>query len=195
MRQSILPAIRLYLLLTLLTGLFYPGLVTAIVTPFFPAQAAGSLMVVNGVTVGSALVGQANQEIKYFWPRPSAVDYMTGSNAAHPGTSGATNASITNAALIQAVHQRAAAFRAANGLANDAPIPDEMLFASGSGLDPHISPAAAQLQVERVAAARNLDAAQLHALVDRYTEAPQLGILGQARVNVLLLNLALDQVQ
>ncbi|MEZ4682251.1 MAG: potassium-transporting ATPase subunit C [Caldilineaceae bacterium] len=154
MIQFILPAIRLYLLLTVLTGVLYPGLVTALVTPLFPAQAAGSLVAVDGVNAGSALVGQANQERKYFWPRPSAVDYMTGSNAAHLGTSGATNASVTNAELAQAVQQRAIDFRTANGLADDTPVPAEMLFASGSGLDPHISLAAAQLQVERVAAAR-----------------------------------------
>lgn len=180
--------------LTVLTGLLYPGLVTLAAVLFFPTQAEGSLIDRDGVIVGSALVGQANQDPRYFWPRPSAVDYMAGSNGAALGSSGATNAGVTNAALIEAVETRATAFRQANGLAADAPVPAEMLFASGSGLDPHISPEAARIQVARVAAARQLAPTAVAELVDRYTEAPQFRVLGQPRVNVLLLNLALDQL-
>lgn len=190
----ILPALRMLITLTILTGLLYPGLVTLAAAPFFPTQAEGSLIDRDGVIVGSALVGQANQDPRYFWPRPSAVDYMAGSNDTALGSSGATNASVTNAALIEAVEVRATVFRQANGLAANAPVPAEMLFASGSGLDPHISPEAAQLQVARVAATRQLAPTVVVDLVDTYTEAPQFGFLGQPRVNVLLLNLTLDQL-
>ncbi|MEZ4866782.1 MAG: potassium-transporting ATPase subunit KdpC [Caldilineaceae bacterium] len=193
--QIIFPALRMLVVLTVLTGLLYPGLVTLVATPLFPTQAAGSLIDVDGVIVGSAVVGQANQSPRYFWPRPSAVDYMAGSTPNHLGSSGATNAGPTSRALATTVAARAAAFRAANSLDSNTPIPADMLFASGSGLDPDISPAAAMLQVKRVAVARNLNPAFVADLVAAHTEAPQFGLLGPARVNVLLLNLALDRVQ
>ena len=193
--QTIFPAIRMLLVLTVLTGLIYPGLVTLAAVPFFPAQAEGSLLDVDGVIVGSALVGQANQDPRYFWPRPSAVNYMAGSNGTQLGSSSGSNLGVTNATLIETAQSRAADFRAAHGLAADAAVPAEMIFASGSGLDPHISPAAALLQVERVATARNLPATDLTALVNSYTEGRQWGFLGETRVNVLLLNLALDRLQ
>ncbi len=193
--QTIFPAVRMLFILTLVTGLLYPGLVTLAAVPFVPVQAEGSLIDVDGVIVGSALVGQANQDPRYFWPRPSAVDYMAGSNAAQLGSSGATNYGVTNATLVETAQRRRADFRAAHGLAADTTVPPEMLFASGSGLDPHISPEAALLQAERVAAARTLNPTQVTALVDRYTEARQWGFLGEPRVNVLLLNLALDRLE
>ncbi|MEZ4661454.1 MAG: potassium-transporting ATPase subunit KdpC [Caldilineaceae bacterium] len=195
LRKFIFPALRMLVVLTILTGLLYPGLVTLAATPLFPTQAAGSLIDDNGVIVGSTLVGQANQDARYFWPRPSAVNYMDGSHAGNLGASGATNAAPTSRTLAATVAARADAFRMANHLAADTPVPADMLFASGSGLDPHISPAAAQLQVARVAAARHLEPAVVAALVTAHTEPPQWGFMGMPRVNVLLLNLALDQVK
>jgi potassium-transporting ATPase KdpC subunit len=174
-----------FVLLTILTGVLYPLVVTAAAQVFFPSQANGSLIQVNGETVGSVLIGQANADERYFWPRPSAVNY----NAA---LSGGSNLGATSAALAESVDQRAADFAAANGVDADTVIPNDMLFASGSGLDPHISPEAARLQIERVAAARSLDRAQVTALVEQYVEGPQWFVMGQPRVNVLLLNLALD---
>ena len=193
--QTIFPAIRMLLVLTVLTGLIYPGLVTLAAVPFFPAQAEGSLLDVDGVIVGSALVGQANQDPRYFWPRPSAVNYMAGSNAGQLGSSGATNYGVTNGALLEIAQSRSADFRTTHGLAADAPVPPEMIFAAGSGLDPHISPAAALLQVDRVAAARSLNPTVVADLVTTYTTARQWGFLGEPRVNVLLLNLALDRLE
>jgi K+-transporting ATPase ATPase C chain len=134
------------------------------------------------------LLGQANTDARYFWPRPSATNYGT-------LPSGGSNLAPTSAELAGLVGQRAADFRAAHGLAPGDVVPVEMLFASGSGLDPHISPSAARLQAGRVAAARGLDEAEVAALVDSYVEGPQMGMLGQPRVNVLLLNMALDQLE
>ena len=181
-------ALLLLFWLTILTGVVYPLSITGVAQALFPVQANGSLIDVGGVLVGSALVGQANDDPRYFWPRSSATGY----NAL---PSGATNLGPTSGALAAAVAARAAALRRAHNLPPDAPIPADMLFASASGLDPHISPAAAQMQIERVAHARNLPAGQVTALVAQFTEPLQLGLLGQPRVNVLLLNLALDEVE
>jgi K+-transporting ATPase ATPase C chain len=181
--------------LTLLTGLVYPLTVTAIAQLFFPVQANGSLVSADGVTVGSSLIGQATDDPHYFWSRPSAVDTMLGSSLDALGSSGATNFSSTNAALAQIVAEREAVFRAANNLPEDVAVPVEMLFTSGSGLDPHISPEAARLQAERVAEARGLSIETVKALVEAHIETPVLGFLGQPRVNVLLLNLALDALE
>lgn len=194
-KQGLMIPLRMLIVLTVLTGLIYPGLVTLIAMPLFPGQAAGSLIDREGVIVGSALIGQANDDPNYFWPRPSAVNYMDGSNGAALGASGGSNAGPTNAAWADDVAARAADFRSANGLAADAPVPADMLFASGSGLDPHLSPTAAQLQVNRVAQARGIEPATVAKLVTDYTQGPQLGFLGEPRVNVLLLNLALDRVK
>jgi len=194
-KQLLFVPLRMLIILTVLTGFIYPGIVTALATPFFSVQAAGSILDVDGVVVGSTLIGQANQAPGYFWPRPSAVNYMEGSNASALGSSGASNAGQTSATLAAQVAERSATFRSANGLAPDVALPPDVLFASGSGLDPHSSPQAAQLQVARVAAARGLEPAIVAALVDQYTEGPQLGFLGEPRVNVLLLNLALDRVE
>lgn len=194
-KQLVFVPLRMLIVLTVLTGFIYPAMVTALSAPFFSVQAAGSIIDVDGVVVGSTLIGQANQAPGYFWPRPSAVNYMAGSNASALGLSGGSNAGQASATLATQVAERAATFRTANGLAPDVVLPPDVLFASGSGLDPHSSPQAVQLQVARVAAARGLAPATVADLVNQYTEGPQLGFLGQPRVNVLLLNLALDRVQ
>lgn len=195
MLKQILPAARMLLVLTLLTGVVYPLAMTVIAQAVFPVQANGSLITVDNQTVGSSLIGQSTSDPRYFWSRPSAVNYMEGSSLDALGSSGATNYSSTNAALAEDVAAREAAFRAANNIPDDTAVPVEMLFASGSGLDPHISPEAARLQVARVAVARGLGAETVAALVEAHIEAPALGFLGQPRVNVLLLNLALDKLK
>jgi len=187
-RKTLLPAARMLLVLTILTGVIYPLAITLAAQAIFPARANGSLVTQNGVVVGSALIGQDNHDSRYFWGRPSAVND-------NPLPSGGSNLGPTSDTLAAQVQQREADFRAANHVPDDVAVPADMLFASASGLDPHISPEAAQLQIGRVAAARGLSAEQVAALVTQYTEAPQLGFLGQPRVNVLLLNLALDDVQ
>lgn len=188
MIKQLRPALMMLALLTILTGVVYPLIVTGIAQLAFPRQANGSLVRAGESVVGSALLGQANADPADFQPRPSATGYGT-------LPSGGSNLAPTSADLAAAVRQRAADFRAANGLAADAAVPTEMLFASGSGLDPHVSPDAARLQVARVAAARGLDEAAVAALVEAHVEGPQLGLLGQPRVNVLLLNLALDGLE
>ena len=188
MVKQLRPALILLVVLTVLTGVVYPLVVTGIAQLAFPRQANGSLVMAGESIAGTALLGQANADPRYFQPRPSATGYGT-------LPSGGSNLAPTSVDLVAAVAQRAADFRAANGLAADAAVPTEMLFASGSGLDPHISPDAARWQVARVAAARGLDEAAVAALVEAHVEGPQLGIFGQPRVNVLLLNLALDELE
>jgi K+-transporting ATPase ATPase C chain len=181
------PAIVSLILLSAVTGLAYPALVTGIAQVVFPYQANGSLIVKDGKTVGSALIGQPFDDPKYFWSRPSATSPF-GYNA---GASSGSNLSPTNPALIEAVKGRVDALRAADP-GNTAPVPVDLVTASGSGLDPHISPAAALYQVGRVAKARKLEPDAVRQMVERYTEGRQLGFLGEPRVNVLQLNLALD---
>lgn len=188
MIKLIRSAIGMLLILTVITGIFYPLLITVLAQVIFPAQANGSLEQQGETVVGSALIGQANDNSRYFWGRPSVIGY-------NPLPSSGSNLSLTNAALQETVSQREAAFRAANQVPENVPVPAEMLFASGSGLDPHISPVAARLQIDRVAAARGFDRGQLAALVEHYSEGPQLGFLGQPRVNVLRLNRALDELK
>lgn len=195
MVKQIRTALVAFILLTLITGALYPLLMTGVGQVLFPFQANGSLIVKNGNVVGSLIIGQTTDSMAYFWWRPSAVNAMQGSSPEALIASGATNYGWTNAAQAEQVAERETAIRTANGLSNDTPIPADLLFASASGLDPHISPEAAALQINRVAEARNLDRTQVEALVTQYTESPQFGIFGEPRVNVLLLNLALDGLE
>jgi len=184
------PCFRLFLVLVILTGVIYPLAVTAIAQLVFHDQAEGSPVHFNGQLIGSSLLSQKTESPKYFWPRPSAVDYAT-------VASGASNLGPSSDALKKAISDRAIKTRTANNLAADAPLPDDLITASASGLDPHISPAAARLQIDRIAQARlfNKDQkARLTKLVEAHMEGPQLGFLGEPRVNVLLLNLALDEL-
>ena len=190
MKSQILPAIRMLLVLTLLTGVLYPVVVTLAAKVVFPRQAIGSVVTVDGKIIGSELLAQNFTNIAYFWPRPSSADYAT-------VPSGASNKGPTASDLKSNVTERAASFRAAHGLKPQAEVPSDMLFASGSGLDPHISPEAARIQIQRVAQARNLSPEQkekLALLVESFVERPQLGFLGEPRVNVLKLNVALNRI-
>ena len=186
---------RLFAVLTVIMGVIYPLVITIIGQIVFPAQANGSLVVKNDVVIGSSLIGQNTTDPRYFWSRPSAVNYMLGSSAEAIGSSGASNLSPVSATLAEIVAEREQAFREANNLADDVAVPVEMLFASGSGLDPHISPQAARLQIDRIATVRGLDRQVVADLVEKFVESPTFGILGGARVNVLSLNLALDDIQ
>lgn len=183
------PAAVILALLTLLTGLVYPALVTGIAQVFFPHQANGSLILHNGLVVGSELIGQPFNDSKYFWGRPSTTALFPYNAAA----SGGSNLGPLNPALETAVQERIETLRLADPQ-NTAPIPVDLITASASGLDPHISVAAARYQVTRVALERGILEADLHGLVDEYTEGRQLGFLGEPRVNALELNLALDRV-
>jgi K+-transporting ATPase ATPase C chain len=182
------PALILLAVLTVVTGVIYPVIVTVIAQVVFPHQANGSLIVKDGKVVGSALIGQPFDDPKYFWGRPSATTPFPYNAASSSGS----NLSPTNPALVKSVQERVDALRAADP-GNTAPVPVDLVTASGSGLDPHISPAAALYQVSRVAKARKLDPAVVRDLVERHTEGRQLGFLGEPRVNVLALNLALDR--
>src|SRR5438876_11336954 len=181
-------AIVSLVLLSAVTGLAYPSSVPVIAQVVFPHQADGSLIVKDGKVVGSALIGQPFDDPKYFWGRPSATSPF-GYNAA---SSSGSNQSPTNPDLIKAVQSRVEALRAADP-GNAAPVPVDLVTASGSGLDPHISPAAALYQVQRVAKARNLEAGAVQQLVEQHTEGRTFGVLGERRVNGLALNLALDR--
>lgn len=181
------PALVLFLVLSLLTGLLYPLLVTGIAQTVVPHQANGSLILRDGQAVGSELIGQPFSQPGHFWSRPSA----TGPMPYNGGASGGSNLGPSHPALAEAVQARIAALRAADP-GNTAPVPVDLVTTSASGLDPHISLAAARYQVERVARARGLPVEQVNALVDRHTEGAWLGFLGEARVNVLALNLTLD---
>ncbi len=190
MIKIIRPALVTFAVLTLLTGVAYPLLVTGVGQSVFPAEAAGSLIQRDGKLVGSALIGQNFSDPGHFWGRPSA----TGTHANNGAASGGSNQGPLNPALVEAVKGRVEALRAADP-GNTLPVPVELVTASASGLDPHISPAAAQYQVQRVAKARNVDAAKVRALVADHTQRSLLGILGEPVVNVLRLNLALDTLR
>lgn len=182
------PALMTLLLLTIITGLLYPLAVTGVAQALFPRQANGSLIVQNGQVLGSSLIGQPFDDLKYFWSRPSATSPFPYNAAA----SGGSNLGPTNPALIKAVQDRVATLTAADP-DNPVPIPVDLITASGSGLDPHLSPAAADYQVRRVARARGMDEDVVRRLVAEHTEGRQWGVLGEPRVNVLLVNLALDR--
>jgi potassium-transporting ATPase KdpC subunit len=187
MLAQLRPAIVVLIVLTVVTGVVYPLVVTGIAQLLFPHQANGSLIVKDGKVLGSALIAQPFDDPKYFWARPSATSPFP-NNA---GASSGSNLSPTNPALIKAVQDRVDALRAADP-GNTSRVPVDLVTASGSGLDPHISPAAALYQLPRVAKARGMSEDAVRALVDKNTEGRQLGFLGEPRVNVLLLNLALD---
>lgn len=190
MRALVKSAIMLLFILTIITGVAYPLLVTGIAQLIFPAQANGSLIYQDGKPVGSALIGQPFDDPKYFWSRLSATGPFPYNAAASSGS----NLGPTNGALLKAVDGRVQALRQADPN-NTQPIPVDLVTASGSGLDPHISPAAAFYQVSRVAHARNLEESVVHGLVEKHIEGRQLGFLGEPRVNVLKLNLVLDALQ
>ena len=184
------PAVSVFALLTLVTGLAYPYAVNGLAQATFPAEAAGSLIVRDGKLVGSSLVGQNFTDPGHFWGRPSA----TGPQPYNGAASGGSNQGPLNPALADAVKARIEALRVADP-DNTAPIPVDLVTASGSGLDPHLSPAAAEYQVARVARARGLDPEDVRALVAQHRSEPQFGLFGDARVNVLTLNLALDALR
>ena len=187
----IFPCFRLFLVLVFLTGVAYPLAVTGVAQLLFHHQAEGSLVTVHGRAAGSELLSQKTEGLRNFWPRPSSDDYAT-------IPSGASNLGPASGALKKAIADYATKVRAANGIVSDATLPDDAITTSGSGLDPEISPANARMQIERVARARNFSDGQkkeLTELVEDHIENPQFGFLGEPRVNVLLLNLALDQLK
>jgi K+-transporting ATPase ATPase C chain len=190
------PALVSLVVLTLVTGVLYPLVVMGIAQVAFPSQANGSLIVEGGQVRGSALIGQPVDNPRYFWGRLSATGvhpYNAFDAAALAGSSG-SNLGPLNPALLEATQGRIDALRAADPEATG-PIPVDLVTASGSGLDPHISPAAAEYQVRQVARARGLSEERVRELVARYTEGRDLGLFGEPRVNVLRLNLALDSLQ
>jgi len=181
------PAIVLFALLSALTGLIYPMAVTGAAKAVFPKEAAGSLIVLDGTTVGSRLIGQNFSDPKHFWGRPSA----TAPQPYNASASGGANQGPLNPALTDAIKARVEALRAADP-GNTAPVPVDLVTASASGLDPDISPAAAHYQAARVARVRGVPVEQINALIEKHTQGALWGLLGEARVNVLALNLALD---
>ena len=187
---SLRPAVVLFLLLTALTGFIYPLVVTGLAQLLFPQQAAGSLVMRNGRALGSRLIGQSFSDPKYFWSRPSATTPQPYNGTASTGS----NLGALNPALLAAVKPRIAALRDADP-GNRAAVPIDLVTASGSGLDPEISLAAADYQAARVARARGLAPERVQALIAQHTEGRLLGVLGEPRVNVLELNLALDALK
>jgi K+-transporting ATPase ATPase C chain len=185
--KHLMPAIRLKIFMTIILGLIYPFVLTGISQAIFPRQASGNFVSRGGQVVGSHLIAQKFEKPEYFWPRPSAVDY-------NPLPSGGSNLGPISQDLKKAVEERKAKLKAAHADQTIEP-PQDLLFASASGLDPHISIEAAQYQTGRVAKARNLKADQLQKLVADATEQRQLGILGEQTVNVLALNMSLDKIQ
>ncbi|MFT3817177.1 MAG: potassium-transporting ATPase subunit KdpC [Rubrivivax sp.] len=187
MSSQLRPAMVLFIVLSAITGLAYPLAVTGVAQLAFPAAANGSLIVRDGRAVGSELIGQAFADPKHFWSRPSA----TSPTPYHAANSSGSNQGPLNPALAEAVKSRIAALRAADP-GNAAPVPVDLVTASASGLDPHISRAAADYQAARVARVRGLPVERVRALVEQHTQAPLLGFIGEPRVNVLRLNLGLE---
>jgi potassium-transporting ATPase KdpC subunit len=188
MWQQIAPAFRMMLVLTVLTGLLYPGVVTGLCQVFFRDQANGSLVTAGGRVVGSSLIGQNFKKPEYFQPRPSAA----GNDGYDPTASGAANYGPTNQKLADRVKASVADFRKANP-DYSGPIPADLVTTSASGLDPHISPASAEAQAARIAKTRGITVKRVLDLIDQYTEKRDLGFLGEPRVNALAINLALDR--
>ena len=184
---TVRPALVLFVVLSAITGMAYPLVVTGVAQSVFPAQAAGSLVLKDGKPVGSALIGQNFSDPGHFWGRPSATSPM----AYNGGGSGGSNLGPLNPALLEAVKGRVEALRATD-LGNTAAVPIDLVTSSASGLDPHISPAAAKYQAARVARMRKLSPEQVMALIDANTEKPLVAFIGEAQVNVLKLNLALE---
>jgi potassium-transporting ATPase KdpC subunit len=191
MKSQLMIAIKFFLGMTILTGVIYPFLMTGVAQLVFPEKANGSLVIRDGRIVGSALIGQSFDSIIYFCSRPSAIDY-------NPNPSSGSNLGPTSDKLKKLVLERRKVFAIKNSIKDTAEIPKEMLFASGSGLDPHISPKAALLQMERITASRNFNGSQkqkVKELIKMMTEQPQFSILGEPRINVFELNLRLDEIK
>jgi K+-transporting ATPase ATPase C chain len=193
MIKLITQSIRQTILWSVVAGVLYPVVMTIFAQVAFHNQANGSLVEKDGKIIGSALLAQQFQGTNYFWPRPSACSYGTGPSGI--AASSGSNLGPTSGSLYTNVQNNTAAFISGNNLPTNTVVPADMVFASASGLDPHISPEAARLQISRVAVSRGMSEDKIKALVDQFTEPPQWGFLGQARVNVLLLNVALDQAQ
>jgi len=189
MLRQIRSSLLMLLVMTVLTGLVYPFVVTGLAQALFPHRANGSLLERDGKLVGSVLIGQPFDEAGYFWSRPSATSPLP----YNAGSSGGSNLGPTNPALKDAVRARVATLRAADP-ENQSPVPVDLVTSSASGLDPHISPAAAEYQVHRVAKARGIGEDRLRQLVAEHTQGRTLGLLGEPRVNVVELNLALDRL-
>jgi K+-transporting ATPase ATPase C chain len=191
MIKLIIQSVRQTILWSIVAGVLYPVVMTIVAQVAFHSQANGSLVEQDGKIIGSALLAQQFQGTNYFWPRPSACSYGTGPSGI--SASSGSNLGPTSAPLHTNVVNNIAAFLSGNNLPTNTVVPADMVYASASGLDPHISPEAALLQVSRVAASRGMTEDKVKELVGRFVEPPQWGFLGQARVNVLLLNVALDQ--
>lgn len=188
MRTHLFIALKFLMIMTVLTGIIYPVLLTGIARGIFPEKSNGSLITKNGIIIGSSQIGQKFDSSAYFWSRPSAVDY-------NPVPSGASNFGPISTKLTVLVHERRSIFSACNNIQDTISIPAEMLLASGSGLDPHTSVEAARMQVKRIVSARNFTSSQeqkLYDLINSRTEKPQFGVLGEERINILQLNIELD---
>ena len=191
MKKELFTGLKFLVLMVILTGLVYPGFVTIITSIFSPNEAQGSLVIRNGVVIGSKLIGQNFDSQKYFWSRPSFNNY-------NPLPSGASNLGPLNPLLIKEITQKEKDFTQANKIKEDLNIPPEMVTASASGLDPHISPIAALLQISRIAQAREMDKVEQDKLIDlvnALTENRQFSFLGEPRINVFLLNLKIDSLK
>jgi len=180
----------MFAVMSLLTGIAYPYIITGLSQIEFRRQAQGSLVVSNGRILGSSLIGRQFPGTAYFHGRPSALE-----KAYDASNSGGSNSGPSNARFLKEVQSRVGKVRRENGLSPDSPVPADLVLASGSGLDPHISAAAAMLQAKRVASARHMSESEVRSLVEKHVEGPQFGFLGDDRVNVLLLNMALDDLR
>jgi potassium-transporting ATPase KdpC subunit len=193
MLKTIFQAVRQTILWSLIAGVAYPIVMTLMAQSLFPHQANGSLVQRNGKIIGSALMAQQFQGTNYFWPRPSACTY--GSSPSGIVASSGSNLGPTSGTLRSNVLNNISGFISGNNLASNTVVPADMVYASASGLDPHISPQAARLQIARVAVSRGLPEQQVKDLVEKFVEQPQWGLFGEPRVNVLLLNTALDELK